>query len=262
MAVVAGYDIDELARDFRVNGFAVFDEFIAPGKIDHMLQCWAPVRDAGIEKQGEFPVRGRLRYNVRVPFRAPFVDEEIFEHQALVAFLDAELGEDYVFSHFDSNIPLKGSGYQRWHRDGRASLFPGIRTPAHDIGVKFPLCDTNAENGSLEVLPASQYVHADDLPEDLNSVFGDGPEVHGPFHPVRLDLKKGSLWVQDGRAIHRGTPNRSQQPRDELCMGISRPWTACNWQIENTEPHFSKTLWDSLSDHARQVLRWQRVKDD
>ncbi len=107
MAVVVGYDIDELGRDFRVNGFAVFDEFIAHEKIYHILQCWAPVRDADIEKQGEFPVRGRLRYNVRVPFRTPLVDEEVFEHRALVAFLEAELGEEYVFSHFDSNVPLK-----------------------------------------------------------------------------------------------------------------------------------------------------------
>ncbi len=177
---------------------------------------------------------------------------------ALVAFLESELGEDYVFSHFDSDVPLKGSGYQKWHRDGPASFFPGIRTPAHDIGVKFPLCDTNENNGSFEVLPASQYVHPDDLPKDLNSVFGDGPEVSGPFHPVRLNLKKGALWVQDGRAIHRGTPNRSKQPRDELCMAFSRPWVYNRWQIEH--PHFPKTLWDSLADHGRQVLRWQRIK--
>ena len=262
MTAVAGYDIDELLRDFRVNGFAVFEGLIPHETIDHILECWGPVRDTDIKTQGEFPVRGRFRYNVRVPFREPFVDPDIFEHPALVAFLEAELGEDYVFSHFDSNIPLTGTGYQKWHRDGRASLFPGIRTPAHVIGVKFPLCDTNEENGSFEVLPASQHVHADDLPDDLNSVFGDGPEVSGPFHPVRLNLKKGSLWVQHGRAIHRGTPNRSEQPRDELCMGFSRSWVLSGWQIENTEPHFPKALRDSLSDHARQVLRWQRVKDD
>ena len=261
MATVTGYQIDELVRDFRVNGFVVIENFIPHVKLDRVLQSWEPVRDADIAKQGEYPSRGRFRYNVRVPFHEPFVDPDIFEHPALVAFLDAELGEDYVFTHFDSNIPLGDTGYQKWHRDGRASLFPGIRTPAVDIGVKFPLCDTNEENGSFQVLPASQHVHADDLPTDLSSVLGDGPEVRGPFHPVRLNLKKGSLWLQDGRAIHRGTPNRSEQPRDELCMGFSRPWSLSSWQIEYTEPHFPRELWDSLSDHARQVLRWQRVAE-
>ena len=63
---------------------------------------------------------------MRVPFRRPFVDPEIFEHPALVAFLEAVLGKDYVWPHFDSNIPLPGTDYQSWHRDGMSSPFRGF----------------------------------------------------------------------------------------------------------------------------------------
>ena len=42
------------------------------------------------------------------------IDAEIFEHSALVELLSLILGEDYVWTHYDSNIPLAGSDYQDW----------------------------------------------------------------------------------------------------------------------------------------------------
>ena len=35
---------------------------------------------------------------------------------------------------------------------------------------------------------------------------------------MRLNMKRGTLWVQDPRALHRGTPNRSDGPRPELVI--------------------------------------------
>ena len=158
MNIIAGYDVGRLTTEFRVNGFVVFDGLIAQGTLDRIQEAWTPIRDADIERQGPHPHRGWGRYNVRVPFRRPFVDPEIFEHPALVAFLEAVLGPDYVWPHFDSNIPLPGTDYQRWHRDGLSSPFQGIRTPTYQVGVKFPLVDTSEENGSFEVIPCSQYI--------------------------------------------------------------------------------------------------------
>ena len=107
---------------------------------------------------------------MRVPFAAPFVDPHIFEHPALVAFFAQILGSDYVWSHYDSNIPLPGTDYQTWHRDGKASPFPGIMTPAFTIGCKFPLVDTNEENGSFEVIPCTQYIPNDYHPQKLDEL--------------------------------------------------------------------------------------------
>ena len=42
-------------------------------------------------------------------------------------------------------------------------------------------------------------------------------------------------------------------------MAMSSSWVFSRWQHENTQAHFSRALWDSLSGHARQVLRWQRL---
>lgn len=262
MSAKTDYNIAEKVLDFRINGFVVFEDAIPHDKIDRILEAWAPIRDLGIKHQGETPSRGWGRYNVRVPFRDPFVDPDIFEHPALVAVIEQVLCDDYIWTHFDSNIPIPGADYQNWHRDGRANLFPGIVTPAPDIGVKFPLVDTNEENGSFEVIPCTQYVTDEVLPrKDLDDVLGKGPELNPAYKAVRVNLKKGSLWMQDGRNYHRGTPNRSHHPRDELCMGMSRPFMFSGWQHEDTAKHFPRKLWESLPDHAKQVLRLMRVED-
>ena len=261
MSIIAGYDVDRLVMEFRVNGFVVFDGLIGQATLDRIQEAWTPIRDADIERQGPKPVRGRGRYNVRVPFRRPFVDAEIFEHPALVAFLEAVLGKDYVWPHFDSNVPLPGTDYQGWHRDGMSSPFPGIRIPTYQVGVKFPLVETSEENGSFEVVPCSQYVGDDELPAELDELLGRGPNDGATIRSRRLNLKRGALWVHDNRVLHRGTPNRSDHPRDELCMAMNRPWVFNSWQHEFTAGHFPRDLWDSLSDHAREVLRLQRLAE-
>ena len=261
MSQTTTYDIDQLMQEWRINGFVVFEDLIPVEKLDRILEAWIPIRDRDIERQGEYPKRGYGRYNVRVPFERPFVDPDIFDYPTLVKFIERVLGPDYIWSHFDSNVPLPGTDYQKWHRDDGGALFPGVVTPPYALGIKFPLVDTSEENGSIEVILCTQYVADEDLITDLDAVFGAGENRRIRYHSIRLNLKKGSLWVQDGRAIHRGTPNRSDVPRDELCMGMCAPWLFSRWQHEYTEKHLPRDLWESLSPHAQKVLRWQRVKD-
>ncbi len=263
MSQIPKYDIGQLMQEWQINGFVVFEDLIRWETIDRIREAWMPIRDRDIQRQGKDPSRGYHRYNVRVPFERPFVDPEIFEHLALVEFLERVLGPDYVWSHFDSNIPLPGTDYQKWHRDGYSkTISPGVMAPAFQVGVKFPLVDTNEENGSIEIIPGTHYVpNSEDLLTDLDAVFGAGANRRGRYYPIRLNLKKGSLWVHDVRICHRGTPNRSDHARDELCMACCRPWVFNRWQHEYTEKHFPRDLWESLSEHARQVLRWYRVKD-
>ena len=257
----AGYDIAAQVRDFRVNGFVVFESLIDDDRLDRILEAWRPIREQDVKRQGELPIRGRFRYNVRVPFEAPFVDEEILKRPALVAFLEQILGPEYVCFAFDSNIPYPGTDYQKWHRDGYHELFEDVILPTYQVGVKFPLVDTTEENGSIEVIPCTQFVLGKELPDNLDDLVGSGPNGTGKYHPTRLNMTKGSLWIHDNRVIHRGTPNRTGDLRDELCMPMSFHWMHPKWLQEETAPQVSRQLWESLSEHARQVLRWQRVKD-
>jgi len=94
-----------------------------------------------------------------------------------------------------------------------------------------------------------------------DNIFGEGPDRKGRYYPVRLNVKRGSVWLCDPRVFHRGTPNVSDHSRDELSMGFSRPWLFNQWLHANTEKNFPRDLWNDLSDHAQQVMRLQRVMD-
>ncbi len=267
MQTAIKYDIEQHLEEWKINGFTVFEDLIPHDVIDRIREAWIPYRDGEIKKHD--PDLLIKCYNFTVPFERPFVDPVIFEHPAIVAFLERVLGPNYVCSGFDSNTPFPGVDYQEWHRD-TPLLFSDLMTPAYNIGVKFPLVDTSEENGSFEVIPSTQYLAGPGLCERevngrknkwFDNVFGKDAERKGRFYPVRLNLKKGSLWVQDGRAFHRGTPNKSDHTRDELCFDFSCPWFNSNWTNAYTEKHMSRDLWDSLSNHARQVMRWKRIID-
>ena len=64
-------------------------------------------------------------------------------------------------------------------------------------------------------------------------------------------MKRGTLWVQDPRALHRGTPNRSDAPRPELVICYSLRWAA---------PLMTRPLWvgerefEQLSERGRKLF--------
>ena len=64
----------------------------------------------------------------------------------------------------------------------------------------------------------------------------------------RLNLKKGTLWIQDPRTLHRGTPNYSTQPRPELVICYSLPWFT-GGPIEMLQEEF-----DKLSERGKKML--------
>ncbi len=269
MSVATEYNVDQLVEEYKINGFVTFEDLIPQEVIDRIYEAWIPIRDREIERQGDNPNRGPNRYCINIPFEHPFLDSNIFDHPSLVKFFESVLGADYVCEHFDSNTPFPGSEYQKWHRDV-AMLFPGLMTPAINVALRIPLVDATEENGSIEVIPSSHYIADEEVCNKeiegrrgkwYDNIFGEGPNRKGSYYPVHLNVKRGSVWICDPRVFHRGTPNVSDHSRDELSMGFSRPWLFNPWLHENTEKYFPRDLWNSLSDHGRQVMRLQRVMD-
>ena len=72
----------------------------------------------------------------------------------------------------------------------------------------------------------------------------------------RLNLRKGTLWIQDPRTLHRGTPNRSDHTRPELVICYSLPWFGQRVPIEMTQAEFEK-----ISERGRRLHTTCRVID-
>jgi ectoine hydroxylase-related dioxygenase (phytanoyl-CoA dioxygenase family) len=230
------YDIDLKIAELKINGYVVFEDIIPVETVDRLLAAFMPLLEGVREREFEIgaPERGDVRagkgrlqnpnrYTMHVPWVMPFADPTIYEHPVILEFFTRYWGtDDFFITCYHSNNPYPGTGYQRWHRDIQL-LTPQMGLPVcPHFGLKIPLVDTSEENGSIEVLPGTQYLADPDLETRYDEILlrGDFPSAR------RLNLKKGSMWIQDPRTLHRGTPNRSDGPRPEVVLCYSRSWFA------------------------------------
>jgi hypothetical protein len=65
-------------------------------------------------------------------------------------------------------------------------------------------------------------------------------------------LRAGDVLIRDVRAIHRGTPNRSAEPRPMVVLGYSRRWLF-RPEVSIRVP---RAAWPTLSERARFLLRF------
>ena len=98
-----------------------------------------------------------------------------------------------------------------------ASLTSRALPPA----LKIPLCDTSEANGSIEVLPCTQFLADPELADSYDALLR-----RGDFRSRRLNMRRGDCWLQDLRTLHRGTSSTSEEPRPELCLNYTRDFWA------------------------------------
>ena len=270
MTCVPSYDLDLKLAELKINGYVIFEELFPVETIDRIRAAFIPLMEQvrakarGLDPDLPRPERqvfihgrsderlvlqGQIqnlnRYTVYVPWEQPFADPAMYEHPVVLEFLERYWETtEYHVTCYHSNVPYPGSDHQGWHRD-IPLLVPhvGLSTCPH-LGLKIPLVDTCEENGSFEVMPCTQY--------------GAHPEFHGRYDEVleagdfpnrrRLNLRKGTGWVQDPRAFHRGTPNRSDHPRPELVICYSLPWFA-EHGVTMTRAEYAR-----LSERGRELL--------
>ena len=202
------YDLQIKIAEFKINGFTLFEDLVAPGKIDELCAAFMPLlehvrsreTEIGAAEVGDLRTgQGRMqlpsRYTLNWPLDPPFLDPEIYANPVILGFLESYWEtDDFQITCLHSNNPWPGSTLQRWHRDTKL-LTPGIGNPRHPhFGIKIPLVDTSEENGSIEVLPCTQYLAEADLEGRYDELLSRGDFE---AYPRRLDMRRGTFWVQD-----------------------------------------------------------------
>jgi len=254
-------DFDLKVAEFKINGYVLFEDMIPEQTVDRIRDAFMPLLENVRERETELsPVeRGDVRtglgkhqlpnrYTVTIPWVPPFADPAIYEHPVILEFLDRYWGSDkYEITCYHSNIPCPGTEVQHWHRDTTMGKdIPHLSlNVCPTIGLKFPLLDTSEENGSIEILPSTQYISESDFEGRYDDILSRGrfPSSH------RLNMKKGSMWVQDVRTLHRGTPNRSDHPRPELVVCYCQSWYTIGNRVDLSTMDCS-----SLSDRGKRLF--------
>jgi ectoine hydroxylase-related dioxygenase (phytanoyl-CoA dioxygenase family) len=240
-------EIEQFTEDFKRDGFCILRGHFPTEKINVWRENFAPLLEEHIRHEGDRRNRGAERYYVTLPFDAPFADEEIFADPDILAIVENLVGEDFTMVQLATDTPLLGSEYQDIHRDA-PPLFPetGKETPPFQLAVNFPLVDVTAENGPFEVARGTHIL----TKEKGLSLIESGAQ---PLEAVCL--ARGDVMIRDVRGLHRGTPNRTAEPRPMVVIGYSRRWLF----RPEVSINIPRAVWENLSPEARRMLRFNRV---
>ena len=268
MAAAPQPDLDQLVNEFLINGFVVFEELIPLELIDAVyarckpmmdrVEAWNSTQLKGDRMTGQGRVTQKQRFKIFPPFDGPFCDPIITENPLVIEFLERIWdGDDIELDAYSSNCPAPGTVMQNWHRDGML-LAANLSIPVYPvISFKFPLVDTNEENGSTELIPCTQHcsiprlnhVPGSETAQSLNAIIEAGRFPS----KMRLNLKRGSVWMADPRLIHRGTPNRSDHTRIELGLDYTQTWFG--GRERGAVPELTQAQFEALSERGKRLLR-------
>lgn len=242
-------EIQEFVGRVLEDGFCVLRGHFARGKMEAWREAFAPLLEGHIEREGDRLNRGPGRYYVTLPFREPFADPEVFEDDDVLAVVEGLVGRDAQFHQLATDTPLLGSEFQDVHRDA-PPLFPewGRETPPFQLAVNFPLVDVCSENGPFEVARATHTLSKDDGLRRIES---------GEVKLEPLLMKAGDVMIRDVRGLHRGTPNRTGEPRPMVVLGYSRRWLL-RPEVSIRVP---RAALERFSARARYLLRFNPVVD-
>jgi ectoine hydroxylase-related dioxygenase (phytanoyl-CoA dioxygenase family) len=159
------------------------------------------------------------------------------------------VGADGVMCQLATETPLLGSDYQEIHRD-TPPFFPesGIETPPYQLAVNFPLVDVTPENGPFEVARGTHL---------MTKEAGLRALERGDARLEPILLRAGDVMIRDVRGLHRGTPNRTGDPRPMVVIGYSRRW------LHRPEVSIAipRAEHGRLSERGRAWLRFNPVVD-
>ncbi|MDQ6786374.1 MAG: phytanoyl-CoA dioxygenase family protein [Acidobacteriota bacterium] len=237
-------EIEQFTHEVLTEGLCILRGHFPAEKLRRWNEEFQPLLEAHVERERGKENRGTNRYYMTLPFVAPFADEEIFCDADVLAIVENLVGKDFVMCQLATDTPLKGSDYQELHRDA-PPLFPELKqeTPPFQLAVNFPLVDVTEENGPFETTYGTHLITKE---EGMRKIETGETEIKP------LIMKVGDLMIRDVRGIHRGTPNKTDQPRPMCVIGYSRRWLF----RPEVSIRIPRETWENLSEKSKHLLRF------
>jgi ectoine hydroxylase-related dioxygenase (phytanoyl-CoA dioxygenase family) len=179
---------------------------------------------------------------------------EIATHPWFVAVSEAVLGADYKIVEVGFDIPFPGAADQPWHRDFAVPEATTKGRRLNSLAFNLTTVDTRPEHGPFEVAPGTQWDQFDGCAKGMFP-----PQQLWPRYIERAEQKlpqRGDISARSALTIHRGTANRSQEPRPVMVIGVDAP-DATN--AHHHDLQVSAAYLDSLPPRIRDHLTYRVV---
>ena len=247
-----GINIDNCVEQVLETGYCLLPNHFPQNKLEQCNAAFLSLLEDIAQRIPEGN-RGPNRWANGLPFAPPFYHSEFFNDDTVNEIVQRIFGEKMHISYYGLDTPTKDTGYQSIHRDV-APLFhecPDRSSPPYLLSIRFPFVEMTVENGPFEVTTGTQH-----LPKDEAIAKAESGEI--PLNPLLLKL--GDVIISDPRAVHRGTPNRTNDPRPFAVICYNRPWHSVE---SHTAPllanedatKLTESFYQSLSAREQHLLR-------
>lgn len=240
-------ELDDLAAQLNQDGICILKGLLDPSTLADRRRAY----DREYQRRGDVPgalaPRGKGRFYFTLPWQCPFSDERVFASPALLGVLNRVFAQEYVAVQVAVDTPVLGSEFQDMHRDHRPLFTEDLVTPLYALTVNFPLCAVNEENGPLHI---ARGTHRLSRAEGLFRVASG--EI--PIESVHMEL--GDVLIRTPLALHRGSPNRTAEPRPMVALGYVMHWL----HTPKVDLNVPRAAYDALSLELRKLLRCNVVE--
>ena len=240
-------DLDRFAQELNRDGICVIRGLFDRALIEEWAQAFDTLFRDRQNRPGGLAPREQSRYYLTFPWVAPFANVDVFANPVILGILDRVFYQEYKMVQLGADIPVQGSEYQEMHRDYRPLFSDQIVTPLYALAVNFPLVEVTQENGPFQM---ARGTHVLPREEGLAKV------ASGEIPIDSFDMKPGDVAIRTPLALHRGSPNRTSQPRPMVVMGYVMHWLHTT-KVDLTVP---RDYYESLPEQTQQLLRCQVVE--
>ncbi len=174
---------------------------------------------------------------------------DLVMHPWVITVCQTVLGPDYKIVELGFDVPNPGAETQPWHRDFPAPDEMVIGRRLNSLAFNVTAVDVTDEMGPFEIAPGTQWDNAADFEHGQFP-----PKTCYPRYVARAQRKypqMGDISARSAITIHRGTPNKSNQARPMLVLGVDAP------DAHNADRHdlqFTRPYYEALPDDLRRHL--------
>ncbi|MFE2761137.1 phytanoyl-CoA dioxygenase family protein [Streptomyces halstedii] len=208
-------------RELRTAGITACRGAFTPEWADRMREDIERAFAEARGREGGAVGRGPHRYYVEIHPEQLRGFADLVGHPWVDAVCEAVLGPDYRIVELGFDIPLAGAVNQPWHRDFPMPDATRRERRLTSLAFNLTAVDTREDMGPFEIAPGTQW--------DDDARFGHAmfpPREDYPRYTALAERKyprRGDISARSALTIHRGTANRSPDPRPVLVLGVDAP---------------------------------------
>lgn len=250
------YDVAGIMGGLYGDGIIALKGAFSTGFADNLHDDMVRLFEEARQIEGGALPRGPQRWYVETQPERIRGFVEIATHPWFVAVCEAVLTKDYRIVEIGFDIPFPGAADQPWHRDFKApdATIKGRRL--NSLAFNLSAVDTRPEHGPFEIALGTQW---DEIPGAKDDMFPDRSLWDRYIsRAVQKFPQRGDISARSALTIHRGTANRSNEPRPVLVVGVDAP-DATN--AKHHDLQVTRAYYESLPPQVRDHLTC-RVTDE